>query len=221
MFGCIRSCFGRVVGVVLLIGAAYAGWRWGPEVFPRIEGWLGREVASGDESGDLRPSPELAQTTMDRIERFRSGEGGDRLALGGVELASLLRYALPGIIPPGVGEPNVSLSGGRMELSARVDMAAFPELPSITEVLGFLPDTVDIQMQGSLIHHDQAFAAFHVDGVQASRIPLPDRFIPEILRALGRKDLAGLPVDAMLVPLPPGLQSAYVLRDSLVLVAGG
>jgi hypothetical protein len=50
-------------------------------------------------------------------------------------------------------------------------------------------------------------------------VPLPSRTIPGILRALGRVHREGLPPDALAVPLPGGLASAYVEEDSLVLVA--
>ena len=43
--------------------------------------------------------------------------------------------------------------------------------------------------------------------------------IPEILKALGREYVAGLPDDAIAIPLPAGLKTAYILRDSLVLVS--
>ena len=39
----------------------------------------------------------------------------------------------------------------------------------------------------------------------------------EILDALGRDTHPGLPSEALLVPLPSGLSSAYILADSLIL----
>lgn len=207
-----------MAGVVVLAGVAYAGWRWGPAVFPRIERLVrGDSVA---EAGAPEPSPEIAEATLNRFERFRAGEAGDeQLLLGGTELSSVVRYALPGILPPGVTEPAVELSDGRLFLSARVALNAFPELPSLEEVVGLLPDTVPIRMGGSFGPRDASSGVLYVDAVQAARIPLPNRFIPEILRALGREANEELPANALVVPLPKGLRSAYVRRDSLVLVA--
>ncbi|MGD2069701.1 MAG: hypothetical protein PVI57_13590 [Gemmatimonadota bacterium] len=213
MVGCLKGCLGKVVGLALLVGAGVAVVLWGPELEPRVRAWLGEEVV---EEG---PTPELAEATLDRFEVLRSGEGPDRLSLGDRELSSVIRYSLPGILPPGVDEPSVELRDGKVHLRARVALGAFPELPSLDDVIGVLPDTVEIRMRGSLLPFDQERAALHVDGVQAMRVPLPDRFIPEILAALGRQDRPGLPPDAMMIPLPQGLESAYVLRDSLVLVA--
>ena len=218
MGGCLKGCAGKVVGVVLLVAAAYAGWRWGPDVFPRLE----RVVRGGSafQEEGTSPSPELAESTLDRFERFRGADGTEsQLVLGDAELSSLVRFSLPGILPPGLTDPAIELSGGRIFLSARVALDAFPELPSFEEVVGLLPDTVPIRMGGSLGPRDTSSAILYVDAVEAARIPVPDRFIPAILSSLGREDRDALPPTAMVVPLPKGLSSAYVRRDSLVLVA--
>jgi len=219
MVGCLKGCAGRLLAVVLLVAAAYAGWRWGPSVFPRLERMVRGESAIQHE-GEASASPELAESTLDRFERFLGPDGREpQLMLGDAELSSLVRFSLPGILPPGVSEPAIELSGGRIFLSARVALDAFPELPSFEEVVGLLPDTVPIRMSGSLGPRDPSSGLLYVDAVEAARIPVPDRFIPAILSALGREDRDGLPPNAMVVPLPKGLSSVYVRRDSLVLVA--
>jgi hypothetical protein len=45
--------------------------------------------------------------------------------------------------------------------------------------------------------------------------------VPGALRRLGRKDEAGLPADALSLPLPPGADAAYVRGDSLVFLKNG
>lgn len=214
MFGCLRSCVGRIVLAVIVVGLVVAGLWWGPDLEPRVRAWLGGE--SVEEEG---PTPELAESTLDRFETFMAGDRSEQLSLGDHEISSVIRYALPGILPPGVSDPSVEMVDGKIHLSARVATEAFPDLPSLEEVVGFLPDTVNIRMIGTLQPFGAEQAALHVDRVEALRVPIPDRFIPRILTALGRQHRQGLPPDAMLVPLPEGLKSAYILRDSLVLVA--
>lgn len=216
MFGFLKKL---VVFVVLLL-VAYAGFRWGPLVFPRLERVVGIQAAPPvAEEAEAGPSAELADRTLDRFERFRKGEGEGRIALSGLELSSVVRYALPGLVPPGVDEPTVTLSDGRVRLSARVAKGAFPRLPKLDDVAGILPDTLDVAMEGSLVPLDRERLALLVDRVEASRIPLPRRMIPEILVAFGRERSASLPDDALAVPMPSGLRSVYVQRDSLVLIA--
>jgi len=210
----------KVVAAVVLLLVAYAGFRWGPIVFPRLERAFGieRPAAPGDTAAEV-PSAELADRTLDRFERFRKGDGPERIALGGTELTSVVRYALPGIVPPGVDEPTVTLSDGRVGVRARVALAAFPRLPRLDDVLGILPDTVDVSLEGSLVPLDREHLALMVDHIEASRIPLPRRMIPQVLAGFGRDGGDALPEDALPVPLPEGLHSVFVQRDSLVLIA--
>lgn len=228
MGGCFKGCVGRIVTLAALAVAAVVAWRYAPPDWrERTDELRARVVelaggASSDESAESAATPELAESTLDRIERFRAGSAADdQMLLGGAEVSSIVRFALPGILPSGVTEPSVTMRGGRIILSARVAVTDFPELPSLEEIVGLLPDTVPIRMGGALGPRDESTSILYVDDVQAARIPIPDRFIPEILRALGREDREGLPPHAMLVPLPQGLRAVYVRRDSLVLVADG
>jgi hypothetical protein len=206
--------------LVALALAAYAGFRWGPAVFPRVEALLGLAGSGAEEgSGAPAPSPELAEATLDRFEHFRSGDGEGRLTLGGTELSSLVRYALPGLIPRGVTEPTVSLREGRVRISARVATEAFPRLPALEQVMGLLPDTVLLELEGALVPLDQAFMALLVDKVEASRIPIPKRLISDILAGIGLEGPGNLPADALAVPIPDGVAAVFVQKDSLVLQA--
>lgn len=211
MPGCLRSCLGRTVILLLLVAGAAAAWIWGPELYPPLGRLLDRE---GEE-----PTPELAERTLDRLEDFRAGEAGDRMALGSTEITSVLRFALPGLLPTGVGEPRVRIENGRIRVDARVAREAFPRLPDLGAVVGMLPDTVPLALEATLAPAGAERAHLVVHSVEVSRIPVPDRFIPPILAALGRQDRTGVPPDAMLVPLPSGLASAHLQRDSLVLTA--
>ena len=208
----------KLFTVVVLLGVAYAGFRWGPVVFPAMERAMGIAPASTQEE-EGGPTPEMAEATLDLFEQFRAGEIGDRLALGGMELSAIVRYALPGIIPPGVSDPTVELDDGKVHVSARVAVEAFPRLPRLDQILGLLPDTILIEMRGSLIPVDQGVLALQIDRVQAAKIPIPSRLVADLLDGLGRQGPASLPPDALMVPMPDGLESIFVQRDSLVMLA--
>ena len=200
----------------LLVAAMIVGWKWGGQVFPRIAGW----VAEEDGVVEVPPSPELAQAALDRFERFRRGEIGGQLSLSATEVASVLRYSAPGMLPAGVSPPDVEFREGVVALRARVAVQAFPGLPSLEGVLGLLPDTVSISIEGAISPLDDGSVALVVHGVYAAFIPvpLPDGMTPKILTALGRRGREGLAVDALSFPLPDGVASAHVLRDRLILV---
>ncbi len=214
--GCLKGCLGRTWLLGLLVAAALAGWRWGPALFPRVQGWFAEEEGVVE----VLPSPELADAALDRFERFRDGEVGDQLSLSATEVASVLRYSAPGTLPAGVSVPDVEFHDGVVEMSARVAVEAFPGLPTLDGILGLLPDTVSISIEGAIAPLDDEYIALIVHAVHAAFIPvpLPDGMTPRILTALGRRGRVGLAVDAMAFPLPSGVQSAHVVRDHLVLV---
>ncbi|HKJ03792.1 MAG TPA: hypothetical protein VJ997_15095 [Longimicrobiales bacterium] len=210
----------KLLGLAVLIVVAYAGYRWGPVVFPSLERALGLAAdTAAVVPGTPQPSAELAEATLDRFEAFRAGDGEERLALGGNELTSVIRYALPGIVPHGVADPTVTLAEGRVHLTARVAVRAFPKLPRLDDIVGLLPDTVLVAMDGTLVALDQAFLSLMVDRVEVSRIPLPRRLVSEVLDGFGRQGPSSLPKDALAVPVPDGVGSVYVQGDSLVLIA--
>lgn len=213
MKGCLKGCLGRFMVGAAAVGVVGAAVVLGPRYLPLLGD------RGGVEGSVTSPSAEIADRALDRIDRLREGGEGGTLSLGSTELTSIVRYALPGFVPEGVTSPTVALREGRVVLSGRVATAAFPDVPPLDEVLGMMPDTVEVRLRASLLPFDEDEAALHVDRVQAILIPLPERFIPPILGALGRTDREGLPRDAISVRLPGGLSAAYVLRDSLVLVA--
>lgn len=214
--GCLKGCLGRAWLMGLLVAALLVGWRWGPAVFPRIQGWFAEEEGAVE----APPSPEMAEAALDRFERFRRGEMGDQLSLSATEVGSVLRYSAPGVLPAGVSGPSVEFQDGVVELSARVAVQAFPGLPRLDGILGILPDTVSISIEGALAPLDEESIALIVHGVYAAFIPvpLPDGMTPRILTALGRRGRDGLAVDALSFSLPDGVRSAHVLRDRLILV---
>lgn len=219
MAGCLRGCVGAVGTATIVLAVAWGGWRYGGAVFPVVERWAGvtprERVAEGP-----RPSQTIADDALDRFNTFRTaGSGDSTLSLSALELTSIVRYALPGIMPEGVSEPMVDMRDDRLTLSADVAVGAFPELPAMDEVRGILPDTVRIAMNATLLNLDRNHAALVFDGVEASGIPLPDRVIPGILDLLGRVNRAGLPRSAIAIPLPRGIGNAYTEGGALVFVS--
>jgi hypothetical protein len=215
MFRFLKSCLGKLVSLLLILLALFVGWKWGPSFFPVVQGWLG--LSTGEEASGVEASPELADSVLASLQAFLRGEGRDRVAVGGREVTSILRYSFGDLLPEGVTEPSVRMERERIHLRAKVLLAAFPELPDLGPILGLLPDTLDVEMEGSLVAVGDDEAALMIRGIRASHIPLPARLVPQILDALGREPRAGLPPEAMTFPLPGSLRSAYILADSLVL----
>lgn len=223
--GRVISGLKRVVTAAALVLAAYAGFRWGAYVFPPAERLLGMRSepvfipAQPMQQVVGQPTRELADSTLRRFERFRQGKGGDHLALSGRDLSSVVRYSMPGLVPPGVSDPTVVLEQGRVRLEARVAVASFPPLARLRAVMGVLPDTVPLELEGALVPTDQEYMMFLVDRVEVAHLPIPKSMVAELLKSLGRQAPPSMPPDALPVPIPDGVKSVYVQRDSLVLVA--
>ena len=204
----------RVVLIAVVVLAAYGGWKWGSAVFPRMEEMLGID-APAEAAGTI--TPEVAGAATDKIEAFRDSEDPE-LRLESSEVSSLLRYAMPGMLPGGVVEPRVSFDGDRVEIRAQVLPAKIPDLPGLGGILGILPDTVPVSIDGSLIPFGERGSMLLVRSIEIRGVPVPAPAFPDILSALGRNAAPGLPAAAILVPVLGGIQRAYIEDGKLVLV---
>lgn len=208
-----RLVTGTAILALLGVGT-YAGWRWGGELLFGEDGAMGRWP-----SAESQADPELAEAARIEIEAFQTDPDISRMTLGGPELASLLRYSAPDVLPTGVTPPGIAFQSDRLHLWGRVALDAFPPVPEVERVVGVLPDTVPVELTGSILPYEAGGAALRVERIRLAGIPLPRRLTPRLLEVLGRQDRPGLPPDAMDVPLPAGVASAYIFSDSLVLVA--
>ena len=206
-----------VTRVVLLVGvalAAYAGWKWSHLVFPRVEERPG--IGQAEMTG--RPvTPETAARATARIQEFRSSKEPE-LRLESSEVSSLLRYSIPGVLPGGVVEPSVSFAEQRIELQAGVLPGDIPDLPQLGGIVGLLPDTVEVLVIGSLLPSSEEGTLLLIEGVELQGWPVPPNSLPEILAALGLESPTGVPGPAVLVPAFGGLKGAYIEDGRLVLV---
>lgn len=169
MFKWLQNLFRKFILVILLVAAAYAGWRWGPEVFPKVHERLG--LGGGEMASEAASSPALADSVMARVQEFRRGEGPSQLALGAAELTSILRYSLPDLMPLGVVDPEVRVKDGRVYFRSRVALASFPDLPDLGPILGILPDSLDVDLQAAMMPFGDGKAALLVHRIEASGFP--------------------------------------------------
>jgi len=214
----IGGCLSFLLLLCLLAGGLYAGWRWDPVIFPHVRSWMGVEERVEEERDE--PSVEVAEATLLRIERFLQDGGADSLSVNGVEVSSVLRYSVPGILPPGLSTPHVRILDGEVLLRARLATDGLPSFPELEQVVQMLPDTVPVELRTSIMPFRDESAALLVRRIEVSGIPLPRHLHPRIMEAMGRVDHPGLPPEAMRVPLPKGLSSVYAEGDRLILVAG-
>lgn len=212
----LRRLAARICVTAVVIVAAYGGWKWGDRLFPPVESRLG--IGSGTAIAE-EVSPELAGATMMKIKAFRDS-GEPELRLGSVEVSSVLRYTIPGILPEGVVNARVAFDEDRLAIEARVLPARveIPEIAGWVGIAGMLPDTVPVSVSGSLTSFGERRSILLIEGIHVQGVPLPETAFPEILEALGRAEVSGLPAAAILVPEVAGVGAAFVRDGALVLV---
>lgn len=215
----VKRLVSRMALALLVLAAAYLGWKSGDAIFPRLETALG--IGAVDEPAAEPVTPEAADLAWEKIRSFRASEDALELRLTPVEVSSLLRYSLIGMLPKGVEDPLVDMEGDRIELAARVIPSELPELPDPVGITGAVfPDTVAVSVGGSLMPFGGRRSMLLVRSIVVGGVPIPPGAFPDILAALGRTHEDGLPESAILAPAFSDIGSAYVEAGELVLVRG-
>lgn len=196
-----------VLGIVLLlvVGMGALGW-WLRDDLWRL--WQGDAVPT-------EVSPEAADLAERKLERLRTQ--GEAITLSATELSSLLRYRAPVWATNSIGEPAVSLVGDTIVVTGVVPTDQLPSHPELDQIRGLLPDSSRFEIVGHVRPLNDGRVALEVAEVEFAGIPIPQRYYPDILRRIGRRDEPGLAPTALAVRLPEGVGSARVEQGQLLL----
>jgi len=216
--GMVRS----VVRLVILLALVAGAWFYREPLLElghsAADRWTELRRTDSAAAEPVEPaSPQLAAIAQAKLDDVKSGLTA-RAAFSTAELQSLLEYRYRGLLPAFVDSPRIALEGDQVRLRVRVPISRIPRARELGDIADLLPDTTDLDVRGRLLPAADGSIAFAVDDVSAHRIPLPHRLVPLALEVLGRKPGAGLPDDAISIPLPAGAAAAYVRADSLVLL---
>lgn len=217
-----RAAFRSGLGLVAITATAAGIGVLGPfgETSPRQAPPSGAPAEAVADSA--RFDAEVATRAMDRLRLFRTGNAGEALELAADEITAVLRHAIPGVVPAGVSEPRVSLEDGGVRITARVAAAAFPGTPMLAPLLGVLPDTLDMDVRGTVVR-DAGGLAFRIDRVTVEHVPMPEGVVASVVASLAENGAAtavGPGRDewpTMRLAWPSGISSLYVSGDRLVL----
>lgn len=206
----MRGCFARLVVLALLTVGAIVAWQNREQLVYAWDRWRGPPA---------EVSPELAEYADRKLATLSENGGVDRVALTAPELQSLIEYRWGGFLPQDVTDPRVSLGSGRVTLEANVATARFGRVAELREIMGFLPDTTSLRAVGSLVPLTDGQVALEVHELAAATIPLPRQLIAPIMARFPGGGEPGLPSNAVMLPLPPGISTIYLSGDSMVFVA--
>jgi len=210
--GCLGGCLVRSLLLISIVVAAVVGWFWGPTIVKSFEGIV------SDRKSMVQGSPEIASRALERLSEFQQGNFEGPLSFDVEEVTSLLRYSVGSGLPEGTIGLKVEMGEGRVTASSRIAMSDFPELVKRTGIPDFLPDTVSISLEGSLIPLNEGETGFAVYGAQISFVPVPVSVIPQVLSFLGIVLEDGFPGAIFKISLPDDISGAYVLHDRLFLL---
>lgn len=210
IFGCLR----RVVSLVLLVAIIAAVWYFRADIMAKWRQFRGEAPAAA-----VNPE-EAARSANAKLAALESANPPARTALSEAELQALVHSRFAPALPAWLDSTRIRLEGDRIRLSGRVPLDHLPQVRELGQVAGLLPDTSEVAVTGQVIPLSRGRVALAVDQVTAAHIPLPRRLIPEVLGRL-KKPGDTTPPDALSLPLPRTITSAYVRNDSLILLSGG
>jgi hypothetical protein len=178
--------------------------------------------APSDAGHDVRDStvdagPAAAVRMVDRLQLFRTGNAGSRLELDAPQLTALLRHAVPGLIPQGVRDPSVSIVDEEIRVRARVEPGALSGGEVLSDVLGALPERVDVELRGTLHRVAPSAVEYRIERATVGAVPLPNAVVAALVRRWPGGRVA--PVEGE--GLPPALRAPWSSSDGHVRVSGG
>jgi hypothetical protein len=197
---------GLLAGLVLVLLLA-GGWLFFRDDVARLLGGGRPEATAVSQEAATQAEEKLARLAQD----------GETVRLNDVEFTSLMRYRLRDRIPGDLESPAVSFRGDTVRLMARVPSDRLPDVPELGAARSFLPDTADVDVVGRLAPLQNGRAAFEVQRITFAGIPVPDRFYPQALERMGRRDEPGLSASAYPFALPNGVGAARVEGGELIL----
>jgi len=212
----------RVLAVAAVLAALYVLFR--PQADAVISAARDRwDILRKDTLVAQVPAGSVSPSTAMAAERklARLGESSSRETLTGNELQSLLLYRYQQLLPEYVKSPHIALDQDHVAIHVRLPTRMLPATADLGRMLVLLPDTADVEIRGVVVPSSDGYIDFTVDALTAQRIPLPSRMVPPALKLFGRVDAPGLADDAIRLPLPDGMRTAYVRSDSLVVLAAG
>ena len=133
---------------------------------------------------DLEEALRSAERSVERIQLFQTGNGGERLTLDGGQVTDLMRHAAPGLLPQGVLEPEVSFVGDEVHLTALLVPADFPASGALRAVSTVVADTVSVKLRGTLVRVSLSSLGLRIDNAMLGHLTLPVGVVRSVAESL-------------------------------------
>jgi hypothetical protein len=162
----------------------------------------------------LAVSEEAAVAAEEKLKRLR--QDGDTVHMSGVEFTSYLRFRMAGRFASDIELPAVTFAGEDVQVAGRFPKDRLPA-KEVGRAMGFLPDTADVGVNGTLRTLAPGRAALKVSSASFAGFPIPRDRLNQVIDRVRGLDEPGLGEDEVAFQLPPGVGSARVENGQLVL----
>ena len=213
MLGCLTLPF-RLLGLLLLAGLLYLGWRERDRIAPYWHRFTDRPAPTArGETG--RPGVNALQRANDKVDSL-NGWRADSVRLTASELASLVGAGLDSRVRGELDSLSVTLGDGRIAVAGRILTDGLPR-----EVLGPLTGALGkrepVQGAGVLEVVGPGRAEWRVDAFRVRDFDFPREMVPRIIGVVG-----GAGRDSVLtIVIPPGIGRVRVQPDGVTLYPSG
>lgn len=159
-------------------------------------------------------SPAVAAAAEEKLAGVT--ERGEEARLSAAELTSLFRYRPQEWSLGTIQSPVVEMAGDTLRLNGRVATDDLPVQEEIAPLRGFLPDTAQIRIEGTVRIGEPGETLLDITGVEVAGMPIPPAIYS---RLLGQGATAGSQngTSDLSLPLPRGVRSARVEGGELIL----
>jgi len=196
----LMGCLGRIIALAALLALVGLAWLRAPDVWERVGG------------GTAAPPVPPAGLVKDVAERFTAAltAGDSVFVLSSPEATALLHAEGARFLPEGVAPGAVEFMGGEARVTGLLDLSGLMSSRWPAPLQRILPSTVPVTLHGVPLMAGRGEALLLIRHVSLAGVPIP-RAVLEYLTARRTGELPGPgPLDAIRLPLPPGVGGVYI-----------
>lgn len=209
MAGCLALPF-RLLGLALLIGAAYLGWMERDRIATHWHRLTDRPAAAAEGSVG-RPGVDALRRATDKVDSL-NGWRADSVLLTAAEMASLIGAGLDSRLRGQLDSLVVTLGEDRIAVGGKIRTAGLPR-DVLGPLAGAFEEREPIQGAGAVRVTGAGEAVWLVDAFQVRDFDFPREVVPRIVGLV-----AGNPRDTVLaIAIPLGIGAVRVSPERVTL----
>lgn len=213
MLGCLSLPF-RLLGLLIVAGLVYLGWRERDRIVPIWRGLTDRPPATA-RGVTGRPGVDALRRATDKVDSL-NGWRADSIRLTAAELASLVGAGLDRRLRGELDSLSVTLGEGRIAVGGRLRTAGLPR-EVLGPLAGALAEREPIHGAGVLTVVGPGRAEWRVDAFRVRDFDFPSEMVPRIVGLVAREGRDSV----LVISIPAGIGGVRVQPDGVTLYPSG